>query len=387
MEKVIAALLCAVAVVLGAQTARPQTFGNGYYRFTNKWLGDGKALDVINDGSNDKLQMADANGSSGQAWKLTPVGDGYYRLTTKWLEADRSLNVVNDSTNSKVSLGRSGNVTGQYWKITPVGGGFYRLTTKWLGEERSLDVVNDSQKNRLQLSDTAEVTGQYWKISPASRKADDSGTIETSIHPLNEFKVMTFAGFTVNVNPDLVGNDVTNRALDLLSADLTKITKLLAPVQVSRLRKVPIWIQYKLDNSGMWYHESKGWLVENGYPAELEKSVEISDISGFVDRHDDEPMALLHEFAHAYHDLYLSAIRDKIKAAYNNAIKSGKYDKVQRSGSGVQRAYALTNEIEYFAELTEAYFGRNDYYPFTRDELEEFDPKGFELMQKAWEPR
>jgi hypothetical protein len=378
--------LACSAFILFAGHVSSQDLGSGFYRLTNKWLGDGKALDVVNDGTNDKLQMADATGASGQSWKLTPVGDGYYRLTTKWLAADRSLNVVNDGTNSKVNLARSENVTGQFWKITPVRGGFYRLTTKWLGEERSLDVINDSHKNKLQLAETAEVTGQYWKISPASGKANSFGSIETGIHPISEFKKMTFAGFTVNVNPDLVGNDVTNRALDLLSADLTKITQLLTPVQLGRLRKVPIWIQYKLNTeSGMWYHESKEWLVANGYPPELEKSVEIADVSSYYDQREIQPFSVLHEFAHAYNDLYLSAIQDKLKAAFNNAVKSGKYDKVERTGSGIERAYALTNEKEYFAELTEAYFGKNDYYPFNREELEKFDPTGYALMQAAWD--
>ena len=377
-------LLCAFAVVAGAQVARPQAFENGYYRLTNKWLGEGKALDVVNDGSTDKLQMADADGSSGQAWKFTRIGDVYYRLTPKWLDAGRSLNAVNDGKDTKVDLERSGNLTGQYWKITPIGDGFYRLTTKWLGEERSLDIVNDSQKRALQLAETDEVTGQYWMISPVAGKTSSTGPVETGIHPLGEFKKITFVGFTLNVNPELMGKAVTNRALDLLRADLTKITKLLTPLQVGRLRKVPVWIQYKFDSSGMWYHESKEWLVKSGYPAAMVKSVEISDVNDYVACHNDQPMELLHEFAHAYQDQYLSAMRDKIEDAYNNALKSHKYEKVERSGGGMERAYAMTNEVEYFAELTEAYFGRNDYYPFTRDELEEFDSKGFALMEDAW---
>ena len=29
----------------------------------------------------------------------------------------------------------------------------------------------------------------------------------------------------------------------------------------------------------------------------------------------------------------------------------------------------MTNEIEYFAESTEVFFGQNDFYPFNRQEL------------------
>ena len=378
--RMVAVLICLLAA---AGASDSQNFGAGYYRLTNKWIGDGRSLDVINDEAKNKLYLADSGETSGQSWKLTAVGNGYYRLTTEWLGDKRSLDVVNDESKDKLQLAASRNTTGQLWKITPLGGGYYRLTTKWLGDGRSLDVVNDGQKRALQLAETDDVLGQYWKISSI---AETSGPIETRIHPLSEFKRLSFSGFSVNLNPDLVGKDTTNRAMDLVSADLEKFAKLLTPKQLDRLRKVPIWVQYRLDTeAGMWYHESKEWLSDNNYPVEMAKSVEIADVAGFIDSHDTEPFALLHELAHAYSDLYLSALHDQLINAYKNAEKSGKYDKVERVGSGIQRAYAMTNEKEYFAELTEAYFGRNDYYPFTRDELEAFDPKGFELMQAAWD--
>ena len=51
---------------------------------------------------------------------------------------------------------------------------------------------------------------------------------------------------------------------------------------------------------------------------------------------------------------------------------------------GKLKAYALTNSAEYFAELSEAYFGRNDYAPFDRAELEAFDPAGYAVVEGAW---
>ncbi|MDA0685128.1 MAG: T9SS type A sorting domain-containing protein, partial [Bacteroidetes bacterium] len=35
---------------------------------------------------------------------------------------------------------------------------------------------------------------------------------------------------------------------------------------------------------------------------------------------------------------------------------------------------------EYLAEISEAFFGRNDYYPFTRSDLVSHDPKGYALL-------
>lgn len=139
-----------------------------YYRLTTEWQGDGKSLDVVNDGkNNNRLVLADTGDFSGQYWKFTPVGGGYYRLTTEWQGVGKSLDVVNDGkSNNQLILAKTGKFTGQYWEITPWGNGYYRLTTKWQGVRKSLDVVNDGQgNNQLILADTAEVSGQNWKIT------------------------------------------------------------------------------------------------------------------------------------------------------------------------------------------------------------------------------
>ena len=44
----------------------------------------------------------------------------------------------------------------------------------------------------------------------------------------------------------------------------------------------------------------------------------------------------------------------------------------------------MTNEKEYFAESTEAFFSRNDFYPFNRTELEQHDPAMARLLRRLW---
>jgi hypothetical protein len=39
---------------------------------------------------------------------------------------------------------------------------------------------------------------------------------------------------------------------------------------------------------------------------------------------------------------------------------------------------------EYFAETSEALFSRNDFFPFTRDELKQHDPEMFALLEELW---
>jgi dipeptidyl-peptidase-4 len=50
----------------------------------------------------------------------------------------------------------------------------------------------------------------------------------------------------------------------------------------------------------------------------------------------------------------------------------------------MERAYAMTTPQEYFAETTEAYFSRNDFFPFTREELKLHDPEMLALLEKLW---
>ena len=70
--------------------------------------------------------------------------------------------------------------------------------------------------------------------------------------------------------------------------------------------------------------------------------------------------------------------------AYNRAMKSGRYDRVAYIQGGKRPAYAKSNKAEYFAELTEAYFGKNDFEPYTNLGLEQFDPVGYQLMLDVW---
>jgi hypothetical protein len=46
-----------------------------------------------------------------------------------------------------------------------------------------------------------------------------------------------------------------------------------------------------------------------------------------------------------------------------------------RDSGRTERAYAMTDVTEYFAEFSEAYFGTNDFYPFARAELIRHEPE------------
>jgi Mlc titration factor MtfA (ptsG expression regulator) len=97
-------------------------------------------------------------------------------------------------------------------------------------------------------------------------------------------------------------------------------------------------------------------------------------------------MTFLHELAHAYQNVKLKLSHKSIRSAYRAAMKEGLYLQVpsRRDKSRKVKAYAATNHEEYFAELTEAYFGHNDWFPHNREELREYDPRGFKMIEEVW---
>jgi hypothetical protein len=98
----------------------------------------------------------------------------------------------------------------------------------------------------------------------------------------------------------------------------------------------------------------------------------------------DQPFSLLHELAHAYQFRILGERAALIELAYAHAMAAGLYDAVPYVHGGRRQAHAAKNAAEYFAELTEAYFGINDYYPFTRADLRSGDPLGYRVVEQLW---
>lgn len=195
-------------------------------------------------------------------------------------------------------------------------------------------------------------------------------------------------GWTVIVNRRLLDGPqqaLANRALALLDRKLADIERTVYRFPLRKLQRVPIWIENATTGlHGLAYHWSAQWLQEHGYNPEKARAVEIHDIRDFIEWEPMQPWFVMRELAHAYHDRALGENNENIAAAYRNALASGLYASVRHRDGSSRRAYALTNAMEYFAELSEAYLGVNDFQPFDRAELQRYDPQGFALMEKVW---
>jgi len=198
-------------------------------------------------------------------------------------------------------------------------------------------------------------------------------------------------GWTIRVDDRLLqppNEELGKKSLRFLEAKLADIKVVVPPDRLKKLQSITIVLDLTHGNLGpMQYHPDAGWLKANGYSADLEKCVHLPRAADLPTKRNinEQPWVILHELAHAYHDQILGFEEPRIKEAYERYKKSGHGDKALLYDGNRVKHYALTNHKEFFAEMTEAYFGVNDFFPFNRAELKEAEPEIFALLREIWE--
>jgi hypothetical protein len=230
---------------------------------------------------------------------------------------------------------------------------------------------------------------------PTTRGVGDHGAGDGEKALDAGYETRVVEGWTVHVSRRLLATrkDELERLMELLGGQMRNIAAVVPERAVSELRKVPLWVspEYPGVPPTAEYHPDAGWLRKHGRDPAMAKGVEFTDVRSFERETQRMPMVVLHELAHAYHDRVLGFDQPDVVACYKRAKANKSYDAVRRyNGPGraetVERAYAMTNAKEYFAECSEAFFGRNDFFPFTKDELERHDPEMFKLLERVWNP-
>lgn len=224
----------------------------------------------------------------------------------------------------------------------------------------------------------------------SSVAADEAKKPERDTPPVIERTTRDLEGWQVRIDRRLLDGEhkpLGDRAERLLGDKLYEIAQFLPADRLEKLRKVAIVVD--LDHgklTSMQYHPGAEWLRDHGYDAKLVKAVHIPSVQRFLDpRHQRiQPWCVMHELAHAYHDQVYGFDDAEIRLVYEAAKESGSYEDVTFVEGKTRRHYALTNQMEYFAELSEAFIGTNDFYPFVRGELKEHDPRAYELLEKIW---
>lgn len=197
----------------------------------------------------------------------------------------------------------------------------------------------------------------------------------------DKYQQRVLAGFTVLVSPEVLKHRSDSAlAIRFVETQLKELNKSLPKDKLDLLHEVRIWIEWEVDKKAAAFHSSAAWLKRNGRSPEKAESVEISNIQNYVKWNREKQVSgMLHEMSHAFHNLCLGDDHAGILAAYQAAMQRKLYDSVPAVEGGLRPAYAMNNEKEYFAEMTEAYFGRNDFYPFNREQLKEARSDGLPI--------
>lgn len=253
----------------------------------------------------------------------------------------------------------------------------------------SSEELYDLKKDPDQLRNVAR-DPKYADTRKQLRRKLDAELIKSDDPRLrgNGYTSLNIEGWPVRVSDKLRQQEpeATATALGLLAAQCRKVIRVLPPSSLDRVRTVPIWMSLPAPGRRPTgeYHDDPVWLRRNGLDPAKAKGIEFSNIPIFEAEIKRMPMLLLHELSHAFHNQVLGYQHDQVLKLFKTAKRNGTYDKVARKNYEPQKAYAMSNQMEYFAETTEAYFGENDFYPFNRTDLKKHDPKMFDLLGKLW---
>jgi hypothetical protein len=211
------------------------------------------------------------------------------------------------------------------------------------------------------------------------------------VNPGWRYETRVIRGWSVLVQRELLTQEhygLSERGLELIDKQLEEIERRVPAMAVLLLKKVKLWLSspYKNATGAGVYYSGADSLIKNGRNPAMVKGIEFSDVASLDEMVKTMPFLVLHELAHAYHDQVLNFNQPDILACYDKAVANKSYDKVSSKYDLADggRAYAMKNHIEYFAELTEAFFGQNDYFPFNAKDMAAHDPEMFAVLKKVW---
>jgi hypothetical protein len=213
---------------------------------------------------------------------------------------------------------------------------------------------------------------------PPARNGEKSSPLDA----IEGYKRHTIEGFTLLVNRQVLDADTSEferKPLDVLALELRAVAGMMTPKALDVLRRLVIWVEWDevhplasgRDGTAVavYYGGHQLSLFKKGMHPLKARTVTILRMKSLTREHqpkrDSGRCVLLHEIAHAVHDQLLTRDHPGIKAAYKQAMERKLYDKAQ---------YLTTNESEFFAELTCAYFDQLHHHPRTREELKKHDP-------------
>lgn len=213
---------------------------------------------------------------------------------------------------------------------------------------------------------------------------------EKSYLPTDQYWIVDFMGWKVYVNPGVFEReDVWKKFVTLFNAQLVLARqKIPEDIFIEIMHSTAFWIELnnnEFPRAVAWYHVGDEWLKQFGYNPDKAAHIEITNLELFFDEAERSSSLLFHMFLHAYHHkLMPQELSNAIYLQYLQILSDGRYERVPHIDGSYQRAIARENSWKYFAELTEAYLGSNDFYPFVRADIAAYDPAMMPILRQIW---
>lgn len=225
--------------------------------------------------------------------------------------------------------------------------------------------------------------------TPSAPDSRPQAGASPAFDPSERYAARKIEGWTIRLHTVFEQKQpaLCDETLALVRDQLRQIVRKVPAGAVEKLRAIPIWVEEADPHHPcMCYHPDPNWLKNNGMNPDKARCVELANARNFLSWTKQQPWMILHELAHGYHHQFVEGGYDHPELAdcLEQARSEKLYDAVLRINGRDDRAYALTNQQEYFAEQTEAYFGTNDFFPFVRPELARHDPRMYALLEKLW---
>ena len=179
------------------------------------------------------------------------------------------------------------------------------------------------------------------------------------------------------------------RALKALEAKLTDINAVVPPDKLEKLHAVTIVLDLSHGKlNSMQYHPDADWLRENGYDPRAGPLRPYSGGAATTRTAADQRAAMVRPPR-------VGPCLSRPGVGIRRSPDSRRLPAYKKSGHGDAallvtgqrvRHYGLTDHKEFFAEMTEAYFGTNDFFPFNRGELMTAEPEIYKLLLEIWGP-
>ncbi|MFT5292350.1 MAG: hypothetical protein ACI8QS_001293 [Planctomycetota bacterium] len=210
--------------------------------------------------------------------------------------------------------------------------------------------------------------------------------VPTVPFPEWNYQELQIEGWTVFVQDELFEEEALRvQVLGLMKIRLWEVATRLPAPTVQRLREVELRMHLDhSENNGAAYHPNPDWLRRHDMPENWALGIEFGNARNFLSWSRQQPAMVLHELAHAWHHQVLGYGDEGVLEAFTAVKESGALEEVLFATGGKRRAYALNNQMEFFAEMSEAWWSTNDFYPFVKGELMDAFPDVAESMGGWW---